>query len=75
MAQSSYAVLARHREDTRCPESASILTEDWEIFSGRSGEVMMAAALACTDQADFLRRIEERRDMHTGLPSPADPED
>ena len=33
------------------------------------------AAPACTDRADFLRRIGERRGVHTGLPSPADPED
>ena len=32
------------------------------------------SALACTDQADFLRRIGERHDAHAGLPSPADPE-
>ena len=55
-------------------EPASALTEDREIFSARSGEVEMAAAPACTDRADFLRRIGQRRDVQTGLPSPADPE-
>ena len=55
-------------------EPASGLTEDREIFSGPSGEVVMAAALACTDQVDFLRRIGQRRDVQTGLSSPADPE-
>ena len=56
-------------------EPASALTEDREIFSARSGEVEMAAAPASTDRADFPRRIGERRDVHAGLPSPADPED
>ena len=55
-------------------EPASAPTENREIFSGRSGEVVMAAALACTDQVDFLRRIGQRRDVQTGLSSPADPE-
>ena len=55
-------------------EPASALTENREIFNRRSGEVVMAAALACTDQVDFLRRIGQRRDVQTGLSSPADPE-
>ena len=43
---------------------ASDLTKNRELSGGRSGEVLMAAALACTDEADFRRRIREQRALH-----------
>ena len=50
------------------------MTKYRELCSGIPGKTVMAAALACTSEADFLRRIGERRDAHAGLSSPADPE-
>ena len=35
--------------------------EDRELFGALSGEALMAVALACTGEADFRRRIRERR--------------
>ena len=40
-----------------------------ELLGAVSGDVAMAAALACTDAADFRRRVREQRDLRTG-PSP-----
>ena len=37
------------------------VTEDRELSGGVSGEDLIAAALACTDAADFRRRLGERR--------------
>ncbi len=35
--------------------------EDRELVAGVPGDALMAAALACTDAADFRRRIGEQR--------------
>ena len=56
-------------------EAALDFTEDRELFSGLSGEALMAAALACTGEADFRRRIQEQRGLHAELPSYTDPEE
>ena len=37
------------------------VAEDRELLAGVPGDAVMAAALACTDAADFRRRIGERR--------------
>ena len=39
-------------------------TEDRELLGGLSDDVLMAAALACTDAADFRRRVRELRARH-----------
>ena len=56
-------------------EAALHLPEDRELFSGLSGEALMAAALACTGDADFRRRIREQRGPHAELPPYTDPEE
>ena len=56
-------------------EVSSPILDDWKRLAGLPIDRLMAAALACVDEADFPRRIGERRGVHTGLPSPADPED
>ena len=38
--------------------------EDRALFSGLSGDTLMAAALACTDEADFRRRIRAQLGLH-----------
>ena len=43
--------------------------EDRDLVAGVPGDALMAAALACTDAADFRGRIREQRDLRTG-PSP-----
>ena len=55
-------------------EAALHLPEDQELFSGHSGEALMAAALACTGDADFRQRIREQRGPHAELPPYTDPE-
>ena len=55
-------------------EAALHLPEDQELFSGLSGEALMAAALACTGDADFRQRIREQRGPHAELPPYTDPE-
>ena len=37
--------------------------EDRELFGALSGEALMAAALACTGEADFRRRVREWRTL------------
>ena len=39
------------------------------------GAVVVAAALACADEADFRRRLREPRDLHTEPPPIPDPEE
>ena len=46
---------------------ASDLTEYRELFGAPSSETLVEAALACTDEADFRRRIREQLGLHTGL--------
>ena len=48
-------------------ETGLDLTEDRELFRGHSGETLMAAALACTGEADFRRRIWEQLDLNTEI--------
>ena len=55
-------------------EAALDLTEDRDLFRGFSGEALMAAALACTGEADFRRRVREQRGLHAELPPSPDPE-
>ena len=43
--------------------------EDRDLVAGVPGDALMAAALACTDAADFRGRIREQHDLRTG-PSP-----
>ena len=47
--------------------------EDRELLGALPGDALMAAALACTDAADFRRRVRERYDLRgrsgTGAPS------
>ena len=44
-------------------EAAPDVAEDRELLGALPGDALMAAALACTDAADFRRRIRERRDL------------
>ena len=46
---------------------ASDLTEYRELFSAPSSETLVEAALACTDVADFRRRVQEQLGLHAGL--------
>ena len=46
-------------------EAALDSAEDRALLGGLSGGVLMEAALACTGEADFLRRIREQRGRHT----------
>ena len=46
---------------------ASNLTEYRELFGASSSETLVEAALACTDEADFRRRIREQLDLHTEI--------
>ena len=45
-------------------EVASDRRELRELLGALSGDAAMAAALACTDAADFRRRVREQRDLH-----------
>ena len=45
-----------------------------ELCSGIPGRVVVAAALACADEADFRRRIREHRGLHAGRAPSPDPE-
>ncbi|MDD9983460.1 MAG: hypothetical protein OXU81_19245, partial [Gammaproteobacteria bacterium] len=48
-------------------EAALDSAEDRELFGALPSEALMAAALACTGEADFRRRIRERLDLHRDL--------
>ena len=48
-------------------EVALDFKEDRELFGGFSSEALMAAALACTGEADFRRRVREQLGLHTGI--------
>ena len=41
-------------------EAAPDFTEDRDLFSGLSGDALMAAAMACTGEVDFRRRVREQ---------------
>ena len=47
-------------------EAALDSKEDRELFGGLSGEALIAAALACTGEVDFRRRVRERLGLPTG---------
>ena len=49
-------------------EAAPDFTEDRDLFSGLSGDALIAAALACTDETDFRRRVREQPGLHTEPP-------
>ena len=49
-------------------EAALDFTEDRDLFSGLSGDALMAAALACTGEVDFRRRVREQLGLHTEPP-------
>ena len=42
--------------------------EDPELFSGLSGDALIAVALACTGETDFRRRVREQRGLHPEPP-------
>ena len=46
-----------------------------ELCGGIPGKTVMGAALACTDEADFRRRLGETRDLHAEHPPCPDPEE
>ena len=50
-------------------------TEDRVLFGELSDDALMAAAMACTDEADFRRRLRESRDLHAEHPPSPDPEE
>ena len=45
-------------------EAALEFTENRELFGALSSDALMAAALACTDEVDFRRRVREQRTLH-----------
>ena len=45
-------------------ETAPDIAEDRELLGALPDDALVAAALACTDAADFRRRIRERRGLH-----------
>ena len=49
-------------------EAAPKFTEDRDLFSGLSGDALIAVALACTDETDFRRRVREQLGLHTEPP-------
>ena len=53
--------------EARGIEAALDSKEDRELFGGLSGEALIAAALACTGEVDFRRRVREQLGLPTGL--------
>ena len=51
------------------------MTEYRELCSGIPGAVVVAAALACTGDADFRRRVREPRGLHAELAPSPDPDE
>ena len=51
------------------------MTKHRELCSAIPGTVVVAAALACTDEADFRRRIREQRGLHAERAPSPDPEE
>ena len=56
-------------------EVSSQTLEDWKHLTGLPIDRLMAAALACTGEADFRRRVREQRGLHAELPPSPDPEE
>ena len=50
-------------------EAALDAAEDRDLFRALSGEALIEAALACSGEADFRRRVRERLDPPPGLSS------
>ena len=48
-------------------EVASELMEYRELFGASSSETVVEAALVCTDEVDFRRRVREQRGLHTEI--------
>ena len=54
-------------------EVASDRTGYREFFGALSSEMLVEAAVACTDEADFLQRIADQRGLHAANRSDPDP--
>ena len=52
-------------------EASSQILDDWRLLAGHPIDRLMAAAVTCIGEADFLRRIGDRRGLHPAhAPSP-----
>ena len=49
-------------------EASPGFTEGRALFDALSDDALMAAAVACTDEADFRRRLRESRGLHAEHP-------
>ena len=49
------------------------ILDDWKRLAGFPIDRLMAAAVTCTGEADFLRRMADRRGLHAAHPSYLDP--
>ena len=56
-------------------EVSSQILDDWKLLAGLPIDRLMAAAVACTGEADFRRRVREQRGLHAELPPSPDPEE
>ena len=56
-------------------EMSSQILEDWRLLAGFPIDRLMAAAVTCTGEADFLRRVREQRGRHAEIPPSPDPEE
>ena len=56
-------------------EMSSQILEDWRLLAGLPIDRLMAAAVTCTGEADFLRRVREQRGRHAEIPPSPDPEE
>ena len=54
---------------------SSQILEDWRLLAGLPIDRLMAAAVTCTEEADFLRRVREQRGLHAEIPPSPDPEE
>ena len=55
-------------------EVSSRMHDDWKQLAGLPIDRLMAAAVACTGEADFRRRIADRRGLHAERAPSPDPE-
>ena len=53
--------------DVRGIEVSSQILEDWKLLAELPSDLLMAAAVHCTGEADFRRRIREHLDLHTEI--------
>ena len=56
-------------------EVSSQILDDWKLLAGRPIDRLMAAAVACTGEADFRRRVREQRGLHAELAPSPDPDE